>query len=182
MYAVHHGNFRSASAAMQARVTAGRSCGRTTRTCGSAAVRSYLVTRRPAYPASASASPLASDAEHQHCRDQHGCRDRNSHFHTAHWRPPATTLHKVVKDTCGAVVRRFKKDSGSVASRAIGRSHALAYRSAPPAFRRFHRTLLPTKATKPPSGPLWLHEIKHDGFRLIARKDGKRVRLYIGFR
>jgi bifunctional non-homologous end joining protein LigD len=27
-------------------------------------------------------------------------------------------------------------------------------------------------------GPLWLHEIKHDGFRIIARKDGHRVRLY----
>jgi ATP-dependent DNA ligase len=25
---------------------------------------------------------------------------------------------------------------------------------------------------------LWLHEIKHDGFRVIARKDGHRVRLY----
>jgi ATP-dependent DNA ligase len=25
---------------------------------------------------------------------------------------------------------------------------------------------------------LWLHEIKHDGFRIIARKDGDRVRLY----
>jgi bifunctional non-homologous end joining protein LigD len=25
---------------------------------------------------------------------------------------------------------------------------------------------------------LWLHEIKHDGFRVIARKMGKRVRLY----
>jgi bifunctional non-homologous end joining protein LigD len=24
----------------------------------------------------------------------------------------------------------------------------------------------------------WLHEIKHDGFRVIARKDGERVRLY----
>jgi bifunctional non-homologous end joining protein LigD len=24
----------------------------------------------------------------------------------------------------------------------------------------------------------WLHEIKHDGFRVIARKDGPRVRLY----
>jgi ATP-dependent DNA ligase len=24
----------------------------------------------------------------------------------------------------------------------------------------------------------WLHEIKHDGFRVIARKDGKQVRLY----
>jgi bifunctional non-homologous end joining protein LigD len=29
-----------------------------------------------------------------------------------------------------------------------------------------------------PSGGLWLHEIKHDGFRVIARKDGERVRLY----
>src|SRR5438046_2870195 len=37
---------------------------------------------------------------------------------------------------------------------------------------------LPTKAERPPSGELWLHEIKHDGFRVIARKDGARVRLY----
>jgi ATP-dependent DNA ligase len=28
---------------------------------------------------------------------------------------------------------------------------------------------LPTKAHKPPSGGQWLHEIKHDGFRIIAR-------------
>jgi bifunctional non-homologous end joining protein LigD len=25
---------------------------------------------------------------------------------------------------------------------------------------------------------MWLHEIKHDGFRVIARKDGGRVKLY----
>jgi bifunctional non-homologous end joining protein LigD len=37
---------------------------------------------------------------------------------------------------------------------------------------------LPVKAAVPPSGGLWLHEIKHDGFRIIARKDGERVRLY----
>jgi bifunctional non-homologous end joining protein LigD len=37
---------------------------------------------------------------------------------------------------------------------------------------------LPTKAPSPPSGDAWLHEIKHDGFRVIARKDGPRVRLY----
>ena len=37
---------------------------------------------------------------------------------------------------------------------------------------------LPTKTDKLPSGDLWLHEIKHDGFRVIARKDGDRVRLY----
>jgi bifunctional non-homologous end joining protein LigD len=35
---------------------------------------------------------------------------------------------------------------------------------------------LPTKAQQPPSGRLWLHEIKHDGFRVIARKDGDGVR------
>jgi bifunctional non-homologous end joining protein LigD len=37
---------------------------------------------------------------------------------------------------------------------------------------------LPTKTDKLPSGSQWLHEIKHDGFRIIARKDGPRVRLY----
>src|SRR5262245_64900183 len=37
---------------------------------------------------------------------------------------------------------------------------------------------LPTKTDKLPSGSDWLHEIKHDGFRIIARKDGPRVRLY----
>jgi bifunctional non-homologous end joining protein LigD len=37
---------------------------------------------------------------------------------------------------------------------------------------------LPTKASQPPSGPLWLYEIKHDGFRVVARKEGERVRLY----
>jgi bifunctional non-homologous end joining protein LigD len=31
---------------------------------------------------------------------------------------------------------------------------------------------------QPPSGERWLHEIKHDGYRVIARKDGPRVKLY----
>ena len=30
----------------------------------------------------------------------------------------------------------------------------------------------------PPSGEEWLREIKHDGFRVIARKDGRRAKLY----
>jgi hypothetical protein len=37
---------------------------------------------------------------------------------------------------------------------------------------------LPTNTHTLPSGDLWLHEIKHDRFRVIARKDGDRVRLY----
>jgi ATP-dependent DNA ligase len=30
-------------------------------------------------------------------------------------------------------------------------------------------------AERPPSGPDWLHEIKHDGFRIIARRDANGV-------
>jgi bifunctional non-homologous end joining protein LigD len=37
---------------------------------------------------------------------------------------------------------------------------------------------LPTSAPQPPCGALWLHEIKHDGFRVIARKNGQQVKLY----
>jgi ATP-dependent DNA ligase len=37
---------------------------------------------------------------------------------------------------------------------------------------------IPTLAAKPPSGPDWVHKIKHDGYRLIVRRDGKAVRLF----
>jgi ATP-dependent DNA ligase len=36
---------------------------------------------------------------------------------------------------------------------------------------------LATNATKVPAGPEWLHEIKHDGFRIRVERDGDRVRL-----
>jgi bifunctional non-homologous end joining protein LigD len=36
---------------------------------------------------------------------------------------------------------------------------------------------LPRPAKEPPSVPGWLHEIKHDGFRIVAQKEGDRVRL-----
>ena len=36
---------------------------------------------------------------------------------------------------------------------------------------------LPTAAPCPPAGPEWLHEIKHDGYRMLAHHDGERARL-----
>ena len=36
---------------------------------------------------------------------------------------------------------------------------------------------LSSKTDQLPSGSQWLHEIKHDGFRVIARKDGERAAL-----
>jgi bifunctional non-homologous end joining protein LigD len=37
---------------------------------------------------------------------------------------------------------------------------------------------IPTRAAKPPAGPDWVHEVKHDGYRLIVRRDGEAVRLF----
>jgi bifunctional non-homologous end joining protein LigD len=36
---------------------------------------------------------------------------------------------------------------------------------------------LPSTAERPPSGPDWVHEIKHDGYRLMARRDPVGIRL-----
>src|SRR5579862_5483628 len=36
----------------------------------------------------------------------------------------------------------------------------------------------PIERDKPPTGPHWVHEIKHDGYRMIVRRDGETVRIY----
>jgi bifunctional non-homologous end joining protein LigD len=56
---------------------------------------------------------------------------------------------------------------------------------APAALPRARRAALPqrvepqlaTPATEPPAGDAWLHEIKFDGYRLLCRIEGERVRL-----
>jgi ATP-dependent DNA ligase len=41
----------------------------------------------------------------------------------------------------------------------------------------FIEPCLPSPAEHPPSGPGWIHEIKHDGFRMMVRCDTAGVRL-----
>src|SRR4051812_34842491 len=53
-------------------------------------------------------------------------------------------------------------------------SHVDAFASRP----RPSPPALLTPATTVPTGPEWIHELKHDGIRLLARKDGDRVRLW----
>jgi bifunctional non-homologous end joining protein LigD len=36
----------------------------------------------------------------------------------------------------------------------------------------------PVLRLKPPAGTDWVHEIKHDGYRMIVHRDGAAVRLY----
>jgi bifunctional non-homologous end joining protein LigD len=42
---------------------------------------------------------------------------------------------------------------------------------------RFISPCLPSPADQPPTGSSWVHEIKHDGFRLMARRDPIGIRL-----
>ena len=46
-----------------------------------------------------------------------------------------------------------------------------------PTVLRFIEPCLPSPADRPPSGSGWLHEIKHDGYRLMARRDPVGIRL-----
>ncbi|MGC1717123.1 MAG: DNA ligase [Xanthobacteraceae bacterium] len=41
----------------------------------------------------------------------------------------------------------------------------------------FVEPCLPSPAKRPPAGSNWIHEIKHDGFRIMARRDSAGVRL-----
>src|SRR5262245_57050752 len=50
----------------------------------------------------------------------------------------------------------------------------LRTRPPPPGFIE---PCLPTPADYPPSGPGWIHEIKHDGYRMMVRRDASGVRL-----
>ena len=48
-----------------------------------------------------------------------------------------------------------------------------------PAYRSgFIQPCLPTLAHAVPDGSRWAFEVKHDGFRFIARRDGDRVRVF----
>ena len=42
---------------------------------------------------------------------------------------------------------------------------------------RFIPPYLPSPAERPPTGPGWIHEIRHDGFRMMVRRDAAGVRL-----
>jgi ATP-dependent DNA ligase len=41
----------------------------------------------------------------------------------------------------------------------------------------FIEPCLPSPADKPPCGSNWIHEIKHDGYRLMAQRDPVGIRL-----
>ena len=51
-------------------------------------------------------------------------------------------------------------------------------RRVPVAGAGFVEPCLPSPARNLPSGPGWIHEIKHDGYRMMVCRDGVGVRLF----
>jgi hypothetical protein len=57
------------------------------------------------------------------------------------------------------------------------------WRPSPARWRRFPppgfvRPCEPTLTDRPPAGPGWLHEVKHDGFRILVRKLSERAKVW----
>src|SRR5262245_32851072 len=47
-----------------------------------------------------------------------------------------------------------------------------------PLTQGFIAPCIPTRSTQVPEGPDWIHVIKHDGYRILVRRNGARVRLF----
>jgi ATP-dependent DNA ligase len=74
--------------------------------------------------------------------------------------------------------RHQGRDRAAADHRVIAFSTAIAYLSA--MSKITFEPCLPTRGTKVPARPDWIHEIKHDGYRLIVVRDGARLRLFTG--
>ena len=92
--------------------------------------------------------------------------DSDEIFIDAHQAP--ADRRKMSRLDSGATALIF---AGMSVARELGRR--LRADRAPPRYE----PCLPRPAKEPPAGPGWIHEIKHDGFRIVAHRDGDRVRL-----
>jgi hypothetical protein len=55
---------------------------------------------------------------------------------------------------------------------------AFAFRPRPAPAARVHQAMSAVLAATVPTGDGWIHQLKHDGFRIIGHKDGDHVRLW----
>ena len=90
-----------------------------------------------------------------------------------HSRPTGTGANAI---TSSRSVLSF--DVGCSQDRLIARPRRrLAHELENTACCHFIGPCLPSPADKPPSGSNWIHEIKHDGYRLMVRRDPVGIRL-----
>ena len=75
---------------------------------------------------------------------------------------------------CASTTRRARAPASAQDAAARHRQDRRRAQGLLPAFLE---PSLAAPCEKPPSGPNWIHEIKHDGYRIQARIDGSKIRL-----
>jgi bifunctional non-homologous end joining protein LigD len=93
--------------------------------------------------------------------------------HAGHVDPVARNTTSVVS---GRTIEDIKANKGAARAWRHGRARKQADPK-PPKWT-FVEPALCTLVEEPPAGEDWLHEVKYDGYRLLASVSGKRVRLY----
>src|SRR4051794_33811845 len=86
------------------------------------------------------------------------------------WRAPA-------RESRGPATFGGRTNSGRAFLRPL-RIFLLPFPILPAMRKTAFEPCIPTPGNLVPAGPDWLHEIKHDGYRLIVQRDGPRVRLF----
>jgi ATP-dependent DNA ligase len=86
------------------------------------------------------------------------------------WQPVVITAHSLAIDQAGPQPERVEMARGPASGPGNPMTQMLL-------ATRFIEPCLPSTAERPPSGPNWTHEIKHDGYRLMACRDTGGVRL-----
>jgi ATP-dependent DNA ligase len=118
-------------------------------------------------------NPSESALSRRRRRDRH-VPGETERYNARRATPARPGLQKANKDPLG-------QPSSAELARPLPACHlrCMEWRTKPPMKRPgMIEPCIPTRATKPPVGPQWIHEIKRDGYRLIARKRDSRVRLF----
>ncbi len=84
----------------------------------------------------------------------------------------------IARSVTSIVSGRTIEDVRSKSARVWSRGGEKAPRAAKAPKWAFVEPALATRIEKPPAGEAWIHEIKYDGYRLIASVSGESVRLY----
>ena len=117
---------------------------------------------------------LRRSCGHQVCRPRSALPAHAGIIFRRNWPPCTTSPSRATVMSCASSTRSGDARAGLI--------HHDGPRRYPPMIVRrpsgFIEPCLPSKVTRPPSGPLWVHEIKHDGYRLMVRRDGSRVRCF----
>jgi bifunctional non-homologous end joining protein LigD len=126
----------------------------------------------------------ASGARYCHASEDAGSLPRSESGESDDITRTRTTSPAAAVSAVPATTQKRRATAATRAEQAIAfawlvwtrKSGAISYLNSMP--KRLFEPCIPARGIKVPAGPDWIHEIKHDGYRLIVQREDKRVRLF----